>query len=472
MPESREHRDGSLVDDCVQWIMHRIDGRVYRPGMRLPSIRALARQRGISPFTVTEAYDRLVATGHLEARSRSGFYVRPRPADAAPSARHAPSGIDLNWLMHHMLESGSARGPGLGVLPADWLDGAQLAAALRALGRQGRWLDSGRPQGFGPLREVLQQRLATLDIVAQPEQIVLTTGITHALNLVLQRLVPPGDTVLVPDPYWFGALGMLAAHGARARSIPCTPHGLDLAALERAMREERPRLLLLATAASNPTGVSLADDNAARILELAVRYGVPVFEDDVYADLCASPVARMAARDGLRQVIHAGSFSKTLAANIRVGFLACHADLARSFADAKIMGGFTTPELNERLVHKLLVEGRYSRHARILRTRLATHRTRTRQLLDAHAIRVFGDTGDGLFLWADMRTDTAELAAACRERGLLAAPGALFSPEQTPSTWMRINATTDESDLLTLLECREQQERASAHARRPGLSET
>jgi len=457
MPESRGKPDGTLVDDCVQWIVQRMDGHVLRPGMRLPSIRALARQRGVSPFTAREAYDRLVATGRIEARRRSGFYVRPQPPGNASTARRAPSGIDLKWLMHHMLESSDARGPGLGVLPADWLDGAQLAAALRALGRQGRWLDSGRPQGFAPLQALLQQRLAALDIVARPEQIVLTTGITHALNLVLQRLVPPGGSVLVPDPYWFGALGMFSAHGARARGVPCTRHGLDLDALERALEEERPQLLVLATAASNPTGVSFSDDNVARVLALAVRHEVPVFEDDVYSDLCTSPVVRMAARDGLRHVIYAGSFSKTLAANIRVGFLACSAELAGSLSDAKIMGGFTTPELNERLVHKLLVEGHYGRHVQTLRARLSERRARTLQVLDAGGVRTFGrdGDGDGLFLWANLGTDTVELAAACREHGLLAAPGALFSPGQACGPWMRINVTTDDSDLLTLMECRE-----------------
>ena len=461
MPEHRDQRDGTLVDDCMQWVLHRIEGQVFRPGTRLPSIRALARRRGVSPFTVTEAYGRLVATGHLESRKRSGFYVRPHPAGAAPTARHAPPGIDLKWLMHHMLESGRARGPGLGVLPQDWLDGAQLGAALRSLGRQGRWLDSGRQQGFEPLRAMLQQHLAALDIIAGPEQIVLTTGITHALSLVLQRLVPAGGTVLVPDPYWFGAHGLLAAHGARIRAVACTRHGLDLEAMERLMREERPRLLVLSPAASNPTGLSVDRDNGARILHLARRYGVTIFEDDVYADLCPSPVARLAAADGLDRVIHAGSFSKTLAANIRVGFLACSPALAQALADAKIMSGFTTPELNERLVHKLLVEGRYGRHIAALRARLARHRKRTRRRLEAYGVPIFGEGGDGLFLWADMGTDTAELAVACRERDLLLAPGALFSPGQAPSTWTRINVTTSESDLRTLLKCRDQQARAA-----------
>src|SRR5690606_33648194 len=115
------------------------------------------------------------------------------------------------------------------------------------------------------------------------------------------------------------------------------------------------------------------------------------------ADLCPSPVIRLAAMGGFDQVIHAGSFSKTLASNIRVGFLACSQDLAQALADTKLMSGFTTPELNERLVHKLLVEGRYARHVAALRTRLARHRAHARQRLEAHGIPLFGDGGDGLF---------------------------------------------------------------------------
>lgn len=443
----------TLVEAVIQWTTNRIRGQVFRPGMRLPSIRALARQRGVSPFTVAEAYERMVASGQLEARKGSGFYVCPRPADADRSRRGEPSAIDLGWLMHHMLESGSARGPGLGVLPMAWLDGAQLGTALRSLGRQGRWLDSGRPQGFEPLRTVLQQRLAALDIVAAPGQILLTTGITHALNLVLRLLVNPGDAVLTLDPCWFGAYGMLAAHGARAVGVPLVPDGPDLAALERLMREEQPRLLIVSAAAHNPTGLSLAGETVARILAIAARYDVPIFEDDVYADLCASPVTRFAAADRLHRVIYAGSFSKTLAANLRVGFVACRAELAGALADAKILTGFTTPEINERLVHKLLVEGRYGRHVAALRERLAGHRERARRQLEAAGMDVFGTAGDGMFLWADMHTDTNELAVICRERGLLLAPGSLFSPTQRPSPWMRLNVTTAAADIDTVLRC-------------------
>ena len=448
MAVSRADADQTLVENCVQWARHRIDGQVFRPGMRLPSIRSLARQRRVSPFTIVEAYDRLVASGYLEARRGSGFYVRQRPHASKLAVQPQRPTIDLNWLTHHMLGSATARGPGIGVLPSTWLDGAQVGSALRSLGRQGvgRWLDAGTPHGFEPLRAVLQQRLAQLNIVIHPEQIVLTTGITHALNVVLRTLVEPGATVLTLDPCWFGAHGVLAAHGARVLGIPCTPQGPDLACMERLIREEHPKLLILSSAAHNPTGLSLSPQCSARIVEIAARFDLPIFEDDAYADLCASPVPRLAAADGLRHVIHAGSFSKTLASNIRVGFIACSARLARAFADTKILTGFATPELNERLVHKLLVESHYDRHVARLRDRLQEYREAARKTFRAAGIEVFGDPADGMFLWVNVRTDTNELAAAWRQRGLLLAPGSLFSPQQTPSAWMRFNVTTLRDD--------------------------
>jgi DNA-binding transcriptional MocR family regulator len=165
------------------------------------------------------------------------------------------------------------------------------------------------------------------------------------------------------------------------------------------------------------------------------------------------PLLRLAAADRLNRVIYAGSFSKTLASNIRVGYLAAQADLAESLAVAKIVSGFTTPELNERLVHKLLVEGRYARHVQALRARLAQCRAQTKKALLAAGIEIFGDPADGMFLWVQVHADTDELAVACRDRGLLLAPGSLFSPHQAPSPWMRFNVTASKEAREAFLQC-------------------
>ena len=450
----------TLVDESIEWVMRRIQSQVFAAGTRLPSIRDLARQRGVSPFTISEAYGRLVAVGILEARQGSGYYARSDQPRRADSITRQSGKIDLSWLLHHMLSGNGARGPGLGVLPSEWLNGNEIGAALRSLGRQGRWLDSGRPGGFEPLRGLIQRRLADLDILAAADQIILTTGITHALNLVLRVLVRPGDTVLTSDPSWFGSLGMLSEHGARIVGIPVGAAGLDTDFLERAVIKEHPRLLILSSIGHNPTGLSLPLDVARRILNLAAKHDFWIFEDDVYADLATTPVRRLAAEGGLSRVIYANSFSKTLASNIRVGFLACEVPIAQRLSETKLVAGFTTPELNERLVHKLLVEGHYASHVARLRRRLTTHRARMRRFLTSENIEVLGENGDGLFLWTNMQTDTTALAQICSGHGLLLAPGSLFSPLQQVSTWMRINVTTSLDDFNAILAQRRHRNRA------------
>jgi DNA-binding transcriptional MocR family regulator len=444
MTLSRAGARQSLVEKCIQWVQGRIDRQVFRPEMRLPSIRSLARKIGVSTFTVVAAYERLVAAGKLEARRGSGFYVANRVGATDTPSRRPPPQINLDWLLRSMLVDAGARGPGLGVLPRTWLDGIQLAAALRSLGRQrpSRWLESGTPRGFEPLRIVIQQRLAALDVVAEADQILLTTGVTHALDLVLRTLVAPSDTVMIPVPCWFGAIGLLAAHGVRMVGIPCSADGPDLQTMDRLAREHKPKLLIMSSVAQNPTGVSLSPEMVARVVDIANRRDFLIFEDDVYADLCDCPSARLASVDQLNRVIYASGFSKSLASNVRVGYLACNLELADTLASMKVLRGFTTPELNERLVHALLVEGKYMRHTQKLRTRLAAARADTRSLLRREGVEILGDPEHGMFFWVNARTNTNEMAAQLREQKLVLAPGGLFSTEQLPSHWMRLNVTT------------------------------
>jgi DNA-binding transcriptional MocR family regulator len=257
---------------------------------------------------------------------------------------------------------------------------------------------------------------------------------------VLRRFVGPGEAVLVVEPCWFGVLGLLAAHDVRIVTAPCRPDGPDLDAVERLMGEARPRLMVLSATAHNPTGFSLSREAATRLVALARAHDVLVFEDDVYSDLGAPGAPRLSAIDGLTRSFYAGSFSKTLASNLRVGFVAAAPDRAAALVEGKILSGFTTPEINVRLVYKLLVEARYPRHVARLRARLAESRARLVARLAGFPI--FGAPASGMFLWVDMGCDTHELAVRARDRGVLLAPGGLFAADQRPSPWMRINAAT------------------------------
>ncbi|MEX3931005.1 PLP-dependent aminotransferase family protein [Paraburkholderia phymatum] len=461
----------TLVDQLVQWARRRIEERVFRPGMRMPSIRKLALDKGVSRFTVVEAYERLVAQGYLDSRRGSGFYVRERLAgpapverrlssNAAPDAAPAPSTIDVVWLLRNMLHTSTRpeRGPGLGYLPSRWLDGELITGALRTLGRQSgaQMLGFGTPQGFLPLRQQLQTRLEELEIGASPEQIVLVSGITQAIDLIARLYVQPGDSVIVGDPAWFQMFGRFASQGARLVGMPYTPDGPDLDALEALVQTWRPKMLVINSVLQNPTGTSLTAAQAFRILRLAEQYDFIVVEDDIYGDLCPPGFAatRLASLDQLRRVIYLGSFSKTLAANLRVGFMASSLDVAKAVTDQKMLVGMTTPELNERVLYKILTEGHYRRHVERLRARLDGVRDKSVRMLEKTGLRMFQTPAAGMFVWADTGVDADALAAAGHEEGFLLTPGSLFSPQQSPTTWMRFNVANCGDPALPAFLCR------------------
>lgn len=369
-----------------------------------------------------------------------------QPVGASGCARAQPvhNTIDVVWLLRNMLHTVSPeKGPGLGYLPSRWLDGELITSALRALGRQSgaQMLGFGSAQGFLPLRQQLQTRLAEFEIGATPDQLVLVSGITQAIDLIARHCVRPGDAVIVGDPAWFQMFGRFASQGAQLVGMPYTPDGPDLDALENLVQMWRPKMLVINSVLHNPTGTSLSAAQAFRILKLAEAYDFLVVEDDVYGDLCppSYPATRLASLDQLRRVIFLGSFSKTLAANLRVGYIACAPELAKALTDQKMLVGMTTPELNERVLYKVLTEGHYRRHVERLRARLDGVRDKTARMLERTGMRLFTMPAAGMFLWADTGVDSDALAAAAHEEGFLLTPGSLFSPQQSPSTWTRFN---------------------------------
>ncbi len=442
----------TLVDQLVQWGRRRIDERVFRPGMRMPSIRKLAADKGVSRFTVVEAYERLVAHGYLDSRRGSGFFVRDRTAANDDIARIARTGdhakvastIDVVWLLRNMLHTTSpSKGPGLGYLPASWLDGELLTAAMRSISRQSDalMLGFGTPQGFLPLRQQLQTRLEEVEIGASAEQIVMVSGVTQGLDLIARVFVKPGDTVIVGDPAWFQMFGLFISQGARLIGMPYTQDGPDLDAFEDMVKTWRPKMLVINSVLQNPTGTSLTAAQAFRILQLAETYDFRVIEDDIYGDLCPTHFAatRLASLDQLDRVIFLGSFSKTLAPNLRVGYIAASAEVASAITNQKMLVGMTSPELNERVVYKALTDGRYRRHCERLRGKLDVVRETSARMLEKVGYKLYSLPSAGMFLWADTLNDAEALAAAGHEAGFLLAPGSLFSPQQSPSTMMRFN---------------------------------
>jgi DNA-binding transcriptional MocR family regulator len=459
-------RDGgsSLVEQIVRSVEARIDDKLLRTGARMPSIRQFADLHAVSRFTVVEAYDRLVAKGYLESRRGSGFFVRDRsPIMAGTPAvpvEMQPGQLDVVWLVRNMFRQlPSEKMPGSGLLPNDWLDGELVANGLRAISRQNPniLLSYGNPQGFLPLRQQLQLKLSEFEIAATPEQFVTTSGVTQALDLVARHFLQPGDTVFVDDPAWFLMFGSFATLGAKVVGIPRLADGPDVIKLAELAALHKPRLYVINSVLHNPTSTSLSAAKAFQVLKIAEQHDFTIVEDDIYCDMhpgtAVQPATRIAALDQLNRVIYLGGFSKTLAANLRVGFIATSQELAKHLADRKMLSTLTTSEIGERVVYKVLSEGHYRKHVDRLRAKLDGVRDKTVRQLERVGLTIDPGTPAGMFVWVETGCNTNVLTEKAMEQGYLLAPGSLFSPSQLPSTRMRVNvATMSDLGVLRFLE--------------------
>ena len=426
----------------------RVASRALVAGDRLPSIRSFAAAMGVSPSTVVEAYDRLAADGLIRARRGSGFYVARTglpPAALTEAGAGRDRAVDPFWVSRQSLDADpAAMKPGCGWLPADWMPRAALRRAVRTLARaeDAVLTDYGSTRGSSVLRRLLLGRFAEEGIEAAPEQLLLTASATQAVDLICRFLLRPGDAVLVDDPCYFNFRALLRAHQVRIVGVPHTPTGPDMAAFEAALAAERPRLYITNSALHNPTGASLSPQTAHKLLHAATAHDVTIIEDDIFADFEPEPSPRLAVLDGLDRVIRVGSFSKTLSASVRCGYVAARADWIEGLLDLQIATGFGGPSpIGTELVSSVLAGGGYRKHMEELRQRLARARRGTAVRLEPLGIRPWIMPRGGFYLWCRLPDgqDSAALARRAVSENVVLAPGDVFSVSQTASAFLRFN---------------------------------
>lgn len=424
----------------------RIAARTYLPGARIPSVRAMAQSMQVSVSTVVEAYERLVAEGVVHARRGAGFYVAGVAAplvltEVGPKLEHE---VDPLWISRQALEpAGATLKPGCGWLPAQWMFEAGVRQALRATARSQaeQVVEYASPQGHPPLRHFLSRRLAGFNIDVPAEQIMLTESGTHAIDLICRFLLQPGDTVLLDDPCYFNFHALLRAHSVNVVGVRQTPTGPDIDAFAAALAAHSPRLYITNSGIHNPTGASLSPGTAHRLLKLAEAAGLLIVEDDVFADFEHTPAPRLAAFDGLARVIQIGSFSKTVSASVRCGYIATRHDWIQSLVDLKIATTFGGGRLAADIIHHAITGSGYRKHMENVRMRLAIERDRTAEKLKALGIIPWLMPQAGLYLWCRLPQgkDAAALAKVCLNDGVVLAPGNAFSQSQTAGDYVRFN---------------------------------
>ena len=458
---------GFLYENLADELGTAIDRGALRAGDRLPSVRRLARERSVSVSTVLEAYLRLENAGMIEVRPKSGHFVRRRtPATAEPRPPRAcqrPSRVTVSDVYTKILEA--MRDPelvqlGCATIDASYLPIAQLSRSLTQITREMSSVGARyeAAPGLLTLRRQIARRAVEAGVALAEDDLCTTIGATEGLFLALRAIAKPGDVVAVESPAYFGVLQGIESLGLRALEIPAHPrNGLDVAAFEEAIRAQPVRAVVVSPTVSNPLGAIMPEDEREKLVRITKRAEIAIIEDDVYGELVFDGTRPRLLRGYAgasedNHVVLVSSVSKTLAPGYRVGWVAggrWHDQIVR----LKYGQSLACPALPGMAVAEFLASGGYDRHLRRLRAAVAGNVARYHDAIATQfpeGTRVAAPRG-GYVLWVELPAgcDALALHDAALRRGIVVAPGPLFSARARFANFVRISAGAPWSERIS-----------------------
>lgn len=429
----------------------------YPVGSRLPSVRALAQEWGVAINTAISAYRLLESEGAVSALARSGFVVRAPPAPAAapqprtPARIEAPVPVGIGDLLVRTMRQGTLPGLvplGIALPHPDLLPGRALLRRLAQVQRDDPAaclaydVVPGRPE----LRRAIARRLLAAGATVDPEAVLVTGGAQEALHIALRAVCPPGSCVAIESPAYPGMIHAIGSLGLTALEVPApAATGMAPEALEQALDGHQVAAVLCSSTFSNPGGCCMPPAARRALVELCRERQVPLIDDDTYGDLAHDagrpPLCLGHDRDGL--VLHVGSFSKSVAPGLRLGFLVA-GRWARQAATLKVSASIATAVAPQLAVARLLDGGEFDRHRLRACPRLGRNVAQVAAAVRAafpEGTRVSQPAG-GFVLWIEVPRgcDVARLYADAERSGVGFAPGTLFSPRGRFRRHLRLTA--------------------------------
>lgn len=454
MPTSIQRRsDQFLYQQVIGMIRQMQAANTLRPGDKLPSLRALSQKLTVSVPTVRHAYGELERQGMIEARPKSGYFLKAAVQMwEAPKRRRLasqPRAVRRQLLIEHVFAAIHEHG----VLPLGVANPASaypidktLARIMRKLlSRAGAKATAYAPMdGLGQLKRELALRYLEYGIQVNPDEILITNGAQEALAIALQCVASSSAVIAVESPCYFGVLELIESLGMMALEIPlCAKNGVWLDDLEKALEQHPVAACIFSSSISNPLGSLMGDKKRQQLVRMLEAANVPLIEDDVYGDLYfsehrANPAQRYSREAG---VLTCSSFSKTVAPGYRVGWL-----LAGKFSDKarriKRALSCSSSLLNQWAIAELIASGEYDRAISKLRNVLMLNKARMMAAVQAHfplGTKVSNPQG-GAVLWVDVPgVDSEQLFHAALDKGISICPGGLFSAANKYSRCIRIS---------------------------------
>jgi 2-aminoadipate transaminase len=458
----RTARPGRRVgaDDVVSAVLAEVKAGRLPAGGRLPPVRALERQLGLSKNTVQAAYDELVARGALETREREGVFVRESttatPLRTSTAKPPSPPLRPVPSLFRSAPPAGTIALSTVLIDP-ELLPRERVADCARSVLRAPGWSPLYDYQGHPSLRELIAARLRKRGIDVKASQVITTVGSQQALDIVARAL--DVRRIGLENPVYAHARLLFESHGLSLLPLALDPFsGLPLERWETELATTRPGLVYAITSFQNPTGYSYTTHELGRLLELSEKYGFSLMEDDWGSDMLSDSEMRPSLRAlGGENVLYVNSFTKKLLPSLRVGFIVARDDLVPALVAQKRLSTLGSPWLEEATLAEFLDRGYFDTHLETLHEALDARYVRCldalRELMPEEAR--WTTPGGGPTLWLDFPRsfDVQALRTAALARGIFvedARPGFFGEPHLNG---FRVSyAFVPESDLRRALE--------------------
>jgi len=443
MNKKKSAGDDHLYLQVADGIEKMIGEEVLKIGDKLPSVRVLSEEYGISMGTAFQAYYHLEGKGLIEARPKSGYYVRfnfrrfrdlPEMSDPEPVASEVSLEEIISTVFRNMstddLLNFSLAVPPLSLLPAAKLNKA-LVYAMRSSKSHG--INYEHIQGNRDLRRQLTKLFFNWAGKFSEEDIVITAGCMEALALCLNTVTRPGDTVAIESPTYFGIFRIIESLGLKVLEIPTDPvTGIDVRQLAKSVRKMPVSACIFVPNFNNPLGSCMPDEKKKELVDLVTRHKIPLIEDDIYGEMYFGKHHPKTCKSYDREgwVLHCGSLSKSLAPGYRVGW-AIPGRFKEQFIRLKMIHNVTGTTITQLAMAHFLSIGRYEYHLKKLRKALHTQCLRYIQGIvqyfpdDTRMSRPQG----GFVLWIELnsRINTYSLYQEALKHHISIAPGQIFS---------------------------------------------
>ncbi len=439
----------------AETIEQQILGQVLNIGDKLPSVRLLSKQHGISVSTILQAYYHLESKGLIEPRPQSGYYVSFNPS-RFPGKIEKSNPLqtvktkNVEAMIGEVYDDFSLQGvtrfslsvPAPEILPLAKLNKAMMQA-LRDLPSNGTSYE--QIQGNDQLRRQIARWSINWGGHLKADDLVTTAGCMNAISYCLMAITKPGDTIAVESPVYFGMLRFAQSIGLKVLELPTDPDtGVDPDDVKKALQKHPIKACFLVTNFSNPLGYCMPDEQKETLVRLLSKHAVPLVEDDLYGDVYFGKSRPKSCKsfDEEGNVLWCSSISKTLAPGYRVGWVAPGRYIDR-VKQLKLYHSITSATAQQAAIASFLATGRYEYHLRKLRQTLhanSLHFTRAIGEYFPEGIKLSNPKG-GFILWLelDKHIDTYQLYQEAMQHKISIAPGSMFTLQDRYQNCMRLS---------------------------------